>query len=70
MRQNKIDTIQNNFIKYHSHHILSDLQHSVHVKGYVGGEKTLCQTFSISLYTHSKKQNKLTVRFSMNLLQK
>lgn len=59
MRQNKIDTIQNNFIKYHSHHILSDLQHSVHVKGYVKRwKKHYAKLFSISLYTHNKKQNK------------
>lgn len=57
MRQNKIDTIQNNFIKYHSHHILSDLQHSVHVRGYVRRWKNTMPNFSISLYTHSKKQN-------------
>lgn len=53
MRQNKIDTIQNNFIKYHSH-ILSDLQHSVHVRGTTeGGEKHYTK-LSVLVYTHSK----------------
>lgn len=53
MRQNKIDTIQNNFIKYHSHHILSDLQHSVHVKGYVKEVKKHYAKLLVLVYIHT-----------------
>lgn len=52
MRQNKVDTVQNNVIKSHSHHVLSDLQHSVHVKGHVRSEKHSAK-LSVLVYIHT-----------------
>ena len=55
MKQNTTDAIENSFIKYHSPHTLSNLQHSVHVEAYV---KELKKPVSIHLYIHNKKHNK------------